>query len=162
MDPQNLAQVIADGAPWIWNLADLHFRGVTQLLDFYHAAEHLHAMAVALWSDGIANTWWGRRLDQLETGELDNFFAALKPIAKRRTTSDPAVSPERLLYYFEENRHRLGYTEALKRNLPIGSGAVESRETHRSAGIETVGDAVVGSRGPGDPEHAHPASHLTI
>jgi hypothetical protein len=54
MARQNLAHVIADGAPWIWNLADLHFPGVAQLLDFYHAAEHLHAMATALWADGIA------------------------------------------------------------------------------------------------------------
>ncbi len=130
MDPKNLAQVIADGAPWIWNLADLHFPGVTQLLDFYHAAEHLHQTAAALWPEGIANAWWHRRLEQLKAGELGNFFAALKLIAKRRTTSDPAVSPERLLQYFEENRKRLGYAEALNRNLPIGSGVVESAGRH--------------------------------
>jgi hypothetical protein len=130
MDARNLVQVIADGAPWIWNLADLHFPGVPQLLDFYHAAEHLHETAAALWPDGIANQWWRRRLDQLRAGELNNFFAALKLIAKRRATNDPAVSPERLLHYFEENRQRLGYAEALKRNLPIGSGVVESAGRH--------------------------------
>lgn len=130
MGPDNLVQVIADGAPWIWNLADLHFPGVAQLLDFYHAAEHLHETATALWPEGIANTWWRRRLDQLKTGDLGNFFAALKLTAKRHTSSDPAVSPERLLHYFEENRHRLGYAEALKRNLPIGSGVVESAGRH--------------------------------
>ncbi len=130
MDPRVFAEVIADGAPWIWNLADLHFPGVPQLLDFYHAAEHLHETAFALWPDGIANSWWRRRLDQLKAGELGSFFAALKLIAKRRTTSDPAVNPDRLLHYFEENRSRLGYSEALKRNLPIGSGVVESAGRH--------------------------------
>ncbi len=130
MGSQNLAQVIADGAPWIWNLADLHFPGVTQLLDFYHAAEHLHETATALWSEGIANAWWHRRLEQLKTGKLENFFAALKLIAKRKTTSDPAVSPQRLLQYFEDNRQKLGYAEALSRNLPIGSGVVESAGRH--------------------------------
>ena len=130
MAPRHFGQVIADGAPWIWNLADLHFPGVPQLLDFYHAAEHLHETAFALWPDGIANAWWKRRLDQLKAGELGNFFAALKLIAKRRTTSDPAVSPDRLLHYFEENRFRLRYPEALKRNLPIGSGVVESAGRH--------------------------------
>jgi hypothetical protein len=54
----------------------------------------------------------------------------LKLTAKRHTSSDPAVSPERLLHYFEENRHRLGYAEALKRNLPVGSGGVESAGRH--------------------------------
>ncbi len=130
LDPQTFAQVIGDGAPWIWNLADLHFPGVTQLLDFYHAAEHLHETAVALWSDGVADQWWRRRLAQLKDGDLVNFFAALRLIAKRRTTSDPEVSPERLLRYFEENRQRLGYAEALKRHQPIGSGVVESAGKH--------------------------------
>jgi hypothetical protein len=69
LTPQNFAQVLADGVPWIWNLADLHFPGITQLLNFYHAAEHLHATATALWADGIANAWWRRRLNQLKAGE---------------------------------------------------------------------------------------------
>lgn len=130
MRPQSMAQIIADGAPWIWNLADLHFPGVTQLLDFYHAAEHLHKTAVALWPEGTANIWWQRRLGQLKTGDLGNFFAALKLIAKRKMTSDAEVSPEKLLRYFEDNRHRLGYAQALKSNLPIGSGVVESAGRH--------------------------------
>jgi len=130
MDGNWLLQVLGDGAPWIWNLADMHFPGVPQLLDFYHAAEHLHQTAEALWPEGTANAWWHRRLNQLKAGELGNFFAALKLIAKRRQTSDPALSPERLLGYFEENRTRLGYAEALQRKLPIGSGAVESAARH--------------------------------
>ena len=130
MDGNWLLQVLGDGAPWIWNLADLHFPGVPQLLDFYHAAEHLHQTAAALWPEGIANAWWHRRLDQLKAGELGNFFAALKLIAKRHETNDPAVSPKRLLQYFDENRGRLGYAEALRRKLPIGSGIVESATRH--------------------------------
>jgi hypothetical protein len=128
--PNTMAQVIADGAPWIWNQVDLHFPGVPQLLDFYHAAEHLHKTATALWPEDIADKWWRERLEQLKKGKLDDFFAALKLIAKRHTTSNPEVSPERLLNYFETNRHRLGYADALKRKLPIGSGAVESAGRH--------------------------------
>ena len=109
---------------------DMHFPEVPQLLDFYHAAEHLHQTATALWSETIANSWWHRRLDQLKTGNIANFFAALKLIARRYQTSDPALSPERLLNYFEVNRDRLGYARALKRKLPIGSGTVESAARH--------------------------------
>lgn len=130
MDGGCLLQVLGDGAPWIWNLAEMHFPRVAQLLDFYHAAEHLYQTASALWPGGVANTWWHRRLDQLKAGELGNFFAALKLIAKRRQTSDPAVSPERLLRYFQENRERLGYAAAQQRKLPIGSGVVESAGRH--------------------------------
>jgi hypothetical protein len=130
IDGNWLLGVLGDGAPWIWNLADMHFPGVPQLLDFYHAAEHLHQTAAALWPEGIADAWWHRRLDQLKAGELGNFFAALKLIAKRHETNDPEVSPKRLLEYFEDNRRRLGYAEALRKKLPIGSGVVESATRH--------------------------------
>ena len=130
IDDRWLLRILGDGAPWIWNLAEVHFPGVPQLLDFYHAAEHLHQTAAALWPEGTADAWWHRRLDQLKDGELGNFFAALKLIAKRHQTNDPAISPERLLGYFEDNRQRLGYSEALRQNLPIGSGAVESAGRH--------------------------------
>jgi len=83
-----------------------------------------------LWAEGIASGWWHRRLDQLKAGELGNFFAALKLIARCHQTRDPQFSPKRLLRYFEENRQRLGYAEALRRNLPIGSGVVESAGRH--------------------------------
>jgi hypothetical protein len=130
MDEGCLLQALGDGAPWIWNLAETHFPGVPQLLDFYHAAEHLHQTAAALWSERIANAWWQRRLDQLKGGELGNFFAALKLIARRHESNDPEISPRRLLQYFEENRTRLGYAQALRRKLPIGSGIVESATRH--------------------------------
>lgn len=61
---------------------------------------------------------------------LGNLFAALKLIAKRRKTSDPDVSPERLLGYFEENWQRLDYVEALRRNLPVSSGVLEFAVRH--------------------------------
>ena len=33
--------VVGDGAHWIWNLADLHFPGATQIVDWYHASKGL-------------------------------------------------------------------------------------------------------------------------
>jgi hypothetical protein len=128
--PHTLVQVVADGAPWIWNLVDMHLPGVSQLLDFYHASEHLHKTAVVLWPEDIADKWWKERLEQLKAGKLDDFFAALKLIAKCHSTNKLEAGTERLLNYFVSNRHRLGYAEALKCNLPIGSGAVESAGRH--------------------------------
>ncbi len=37
--------VLGDGAVWIWNLAGEHFPGATQIVDLYHAREHLHELA---------------------------------------------------------------------------------------------------------------------
>src|ERR1700694_2845768 len=40
--------VIGDGAVWIWNLADLHFPGAVQIVDLYHARQHLWDLAALL------------------------------------------------------------------------------------------------------------------
>lgn len=130
LDERSFRLILGDGAPWIWNLAETHFPGVPQLLDFYHAAEHLHAAAEALWPEATAHSWWQRRLEQLRSGQMTHFFASLQWLAKRHHTSDPAVSPQRLLKYFEDNRDRLNYCWAVQAHLPIGSGQVESAARH--------------------------------
>ncbi|MDR1392460.1 MAG: hypothetical protein LBJ62_00585 [Bifidobacteriaceae bacterium] len=40
--------VVADGARWIWKLADLLWPAAVQIVDFYHAAEHAHDLAELL------------------------------------------------------------------------------------------------------------------
>jgi hypothetical protein len=128
--PEKLRLILGDGAPWIWNLAEMHGPGVPQLLDFYHAAEHLHATAEAVWNGTTAETWWQRRLDQLREGQMEMFFTSLRRLAKTHKTADPDSSPQRLLQYFQQNRERLRYRWARDQNLPIGSGAVESAARH--------------------------------
>ena len=131
LDERSFRQVLGDGARWIWNLAESYFPAVPQLLDFYHAAEHLHATAEAVWPEQArAYRWWQQRLEQLRTGQESNFFAALQWLARRHTLSDVEASPQRLLKYFEENRDRLNYPWALLHHLPIGSGQVESAARH--------------------------------
>jgi len=131
LDERSFLEMLGDGAPWIWNLADTYLPGVPQLLDFYHAAEHLYATAAAVWPESaIAKRWWQQRLDQLRCGQEANFFAALQLLAKRHRTQDPVVSPQRLWKYFQDNRERLNYRWALRRHLPIGSGQVESAARH--------------------------------
>ena len=130
MDGQELAQITADGAPWIWNLADIYYPGARQLLDFYHAAEHLHNTAATLWPTETANSWCHERKEQLRTGKLDGFFNELKQTAEQHATDDSATGPKRLLNYFETNRNRLGYADAVKDKLPIGSGVIESAGRH--------------------------------
>jgi len=128
--PERLRLIVADGAPWIWNLAALHYPDVPQLLDFYHAAEHLHATATAVWNGAAAENWWHRRLDQLREGRIEKFFASLRRLAKTHRADDSDTSPQRLLQYFQENSPRLRYRWARDQNLPIGSGAVESAARH--------------------------------
>jgi len=130
MDGRELAQITADGAPWIWNLADIYYPDARRLLDFYHAAEHLYAAAAALWPKETADAWCQQRMEQLKKGELDDFFSELKKIAAGPATNDPALDPKRLMNYFETNRDRLGYADAKKNKAPIGSGVIESAGRH--------------------------------
>ena len=128
--PEKLQLILGDGAPWIWNLAEMLFPGVPQLLDFYHAAQHLHATAEAVWRGTAVETWWQRRLDQLREGQVAKFFTSLQRLAKTHNSADPETSPQRLLQYFQDNQERLRYRWAGEQNLPIGSGAVESAARH--------------------------------
>src|SRR2546426_2643997 len=51
--------VIADGAVWIWNLADQHFPGAIQIVDLYHARQHLWNVAALLHpQDPVAKKLW--------------------------------------------------------------------------------------------------------
>ena len=44
-----LQVVMGDGAEWIWNLAALHFPGAMQIVDLYHARQHLWELARRLY-----------------------------------------------------------------------------------------------------------------
>jgi len=122
--------ILGDGASWIWNLAEMHLPGVPQLLDFYHAAEHLYDTADHLWPQSKAIQWWHRRLGQLKEGQLSNFFASLKWLARRYAEDDSEQNPTRLLNYFQSNSTRLDYRWAIANDLPIGSGPAESAISH--------------------------------
>ena len=56
--------LMGDGAAWIWNLAEMHLPQAVQIVDFYHAAEHLWAAGEALWGNrdtSAATRSWVRR-----------------------------------------------------------------------------------------------------
>ena len=41
--------VMGDGAEWIWNLAEPYFPGAIQIVDLFHARQHLWELARRLW-----------------------------------------------------------------------------------------------------------------
>lgn len=71
--------VIGDGAHWIWNLADEHFPGATQIVDWYHASHYLWQAAHAIYGDGtpLATRWAKRRLAELWAGQVPKVLRAL-------------------------------------------------------------------------------------
>lgn len=119
--------VIADGALWIWNLVDDRFAEARQRLDFYHATQHLWAVAEALHGAGSteAQTWMAPLLKQLKTGQPVKVIRALEELA----CDGPERARERAARecsYFRGQQGRMDYADARRRREPIGSGAIES------------------------------------
>jgi hypothetical protein len=119
--------VVADGAMWIWKLVADRFGTAVQRLDFYHASQHLWAVAHALHADDAqaAHQWIEPLRKKLKAGRAVQVIGELKAVAKRlRAKRRAAVQSE--LEYFQSHRDRLDYHLAKKRGQPLGSGAIES------------------------------------
>jgi len=117
--------VLGDGAPWIWNLATEYFPAATQIVDLYHAREHLHALgalvAPALGKDGPG--WLAQRLAELDRGDV----AALLVAAHALTLPDLKTEQvDKALGYFETNQARMAYARFRELGFFVGSGAVEA------------------------------------
>jgi hypothetical protein len=122
--------VVGDGAPWIWNLAADHFGERTEVVDFYHAAEHLWTVARALYGveSSDAKGWVDTQIKDLREHGAHRVRSALA-----RARAPTAVAAEVLRIergYFATNAARMDYPAIADQGLPIGSGAVESSAKH--------------------------------
>jgi hypothetical protein len=115
-----------DGAAWIWNLAQDRWAGATQVLDFYHASQHLWEVGRALHGGDEAATaqWVEPRRHRLRHGKEKQ---VLQEIAGLKTPSGEAGEIlRREQNYFASHAGRMNYHQLHRRGWPIGSGPVES------------------------------------
>jgi hypothetical protein len=124
-----LKVVIGDGAVWIWNLADEHFPGAIQIVDLYHAREHLWKIAALLHPhDSAAKKLWITPMkDLLDEGDIETLVTLLREIAA--THAEAASLVQELLKeaeYFATNADRMRYQEFRAKGLFVGSGVVEA------------------------------------
>jgi hypothetical protein len=117
--------VLGDGAAWIWNLAAQYYPRAIQIVDFYHAKEHLAALSKILFpSDEEKQEKWIAPLgDRLWVGDIEAILGKLRRLAYSGNKGD-AIRKE--INYFETNKERMRYFEFRKRGLFIGSGVVEA------------------------------------
>jgi hypothetical protein len=137
-DRASIKVVMGDGSHWIWNIADRHFPGAIQIVDLYHAREHLWDLARKLYpADECAQKRWVRpKLHWLDKGQIEKLAAALRKPANSKPNPDELVKAIRIeAEYFEGNQDRMRYPEFRQKNLFVGSGVIE-------AGCKTV----IGSR----------------
>jgi hypothetical protein len=116
---------LGDGAAWIWNLATRHFPEATQIVDLYHAREHLHDLAKLLefMLGDHKQGWLAARLDELDDGDISAICAAARAFP---LTGKKASDLDTALGYFEHNAHRMHYAWYRDHGLFVGSGAVEA------------------------------------
>lgn len=107
--------VVCDGAPWIWRLVADLFPICHQILDYYHAKQHLAKMAQERFptNDAQAQAWFRDMSDVLFNGQIFKIIADLQ--AHQLKTS-----------YFVNHQRRMQYQQFRAEGLPIGSGGVES------------------------------------
>jgi len=114
---------LGDGAAWVWEIARTCFPQAVPILDYYHASEHVVALAKAVYPDaGTAQNWAVRWRSLLYDSELDVL------LAEARAAADPAPAEavQRELDYLERNRARMDYRHYRAQGWFIGSGVVEA------------------------------------
>lgn len=122
IDPaEELVVCLGDGAPSNWSQFGLHFPNRVEVLDWYHAVEHLWAAGRDRWGEGSAQfkEWVAERKQELWEGRVEAVLAALK-----ENQEEPVTASE--VHYFEANQERMRYAEFRAKGYPIGSGTVES------------------------------------
>lgn len=123
--------VIGDGAVWIRNLVQLHFPGALQILDLYHAREHLSDLSKLVapgdpqTTSELQDLWW----DLLDEGAIDQILNQ----ARTYHAANPEIRKkiEQEIAYFDSNRERMNYSQYRQQGLFVGSGVIE-------AGCKTV------------------------
>jgi len=114
-----------DGAAWIWNIATAKFPRATQIVDLYHAREHLNDLARLLEFMLLESKqdWLAARMEDLDYGDIDGICKAARAY---RLTGIKKDELDTALGYFENNAPRMRYHWFRSRGLFTGSGVVEA------------------------------------
>lgn len=130
--------VVADGAPWIWNVAQDRWRGALEVLDFYHASQHLWDLGEAVHGRReLACGWVEKKLHQLRHGRHALVLREIAGLARARGQRGKIMQREQ--QYFAEHSQRMNYQAVARRGWPIGSGAVESACLQRQGRFKRSG-----------------------
>jgi hypothetical protein len=118
--------VLGDGARWIWGIAEEHFYGAIQIVDLYHAREHLALIAKLVYGASAIKSkeWLDARREQLDAGDVEAVIASMRRLRPSHAQLQQAVRTA--ADYFHTNAERMRYAEFRKQGLFVGSGVVEA------------------------------------
>ncbi|HEU5380638.1 MAG TPA: ISKra4 family transposase [Ktedonobacteraceae bacterium] len=121
--------ILGDGAKWIWKLAEEQFPGAVQIVDEYHAREHVWDVARAAFAaePERRDAWAHQVVDWLCQGRVPEVIAAIEKL--------PALSPppgktksiqQTEAEYFRTNQQRMQYPLFRAQGMHLGSGIAEA------------------------------------
>jgi hypothetical protein len=125
--------VLGDGAAWIWNIASGQFPHAQQILDWYHAAEHLYEVVrVCLANQGLSPEQLSKRVEQVVKpikqfmwdGHVDKVIGCIQRL--KASTEEARECIRQTTGYFTNNRKRMQYAEYRAKGFWVGSGQAES------------------------------------
>jgi Uncharacterised protein family (UPF0236) len=124
--PEDKVVCLGDGAPSNWVQFDEHFSNRVEVLDWYHACEHLWQVGNGIFGQGTAEAvrWVKQWENELWEGRVEAVIVALRRESKREGEAGEAAREQ--IHYFEANKDRMHYSEYRALGYPIGSGTVES------------------------------------
>lgn len=113
--------VLGDGAPWIWNIATEHFPDALQIVDRFHANEHLSIPAKAIYgpTSDLGKQWAHARCSELKAGNIDAVLAALEVHSSHEEARECSE-------YIKKNRERMRYGEFHAQGICTSTAVVES------------------------------------
>lgn len=131
--------IVADGAPWIWHLAQDRWAGAAEVLDFYHASQHLWELGRALVGNEEAKLaqWVEPRRHRLRHGQQGAVLSEIAGLAVPSTEAGKVIKREQ--DYFAGHAQRMSYSRIHRKGWPIGSGSVESECRHRQCRFKRPG-----------------------
>jgi len=118
--------VMGDGAEWIWNVADQYFPRATQIVDLYHARQHLWELARKLYpnDESAQNRWIMVHQDLLDNCKIKKLLSSFRAI--ETSSAELAEKLRTEAEYFRRNARRMRYPKFRRQHLFIGTGVVEA------------------------------------
>ena len=122
--------VLGDGAAWIWNLAAAQFPTALEIVDIFHAIQHLYTVAHACFGEGTvaAKAWVEARHEELMHDRVVLVVAAIQALPAQ--TAEQRKLQDTEAQFFTHNRERMRYGTFRKKGYQIGSGVMEATCKH--------------------------------
>lgn len=118
--------VLGDGAAWIRGQVELRFPQARQIIDLYHAREHVDELAKLIFGADERNRtrhrirWW----TALDEGRVEKIVREAR--GKLPPREEDRKKVEAQIHYLEENKDRMRYADFRKMGLFVGSGVIEA------------------------------------